>query len=192
MANEWDERYREVPGLFQGDADLALQEYVKTHPVGRAVDCGCGPGRNTLFLGRSGWDATGIDSSRVALSLLGERAAKEGLKVQTVQIGLEEYFKGSDRFDLVLLSHIHPDPTVRRELYHGARHLVARGGTLLIVGHHLDNLGHCGPPDAKRLLTEEDIREIFAAKDIRDLRTVVEPDGDKSVVALIEAENFEA
>ena len=46
-------------------------------PPGRALDLGCGTGANLRYLARHGFEATGIDFSRVALRVARERAATE-------------------------------------------------------------------------------------------------------------------
>lgn len=47
------------------------------HP--RAVDLGCGTGANVVFLAESGFDATGIDFSPVAIRKARQRAAQAGV-----------------------------------------------------------------------------------------------------------------
>ena len=46
-------------------------------PPGRALDLGCGTGANLRYLARHGFEATGIDFSRVALRVARRRAAAE-------------------------------------------------------------------------------------------------------------------
>jgi len=46
-------------------------------PPGRALDLGCGTGANLRYLTRHGFEATGIDFSRVALRVARQRAAAE-------------------------------------------------------------------------------------------------------------------
>jgi SAM-dependent methyltransferase len=46
-------------------------------PPGRALDLGCGTGANLRYLARHGFEATGIDFSRVALRVARQRAAAE-------------------------------------------------------------------------------------------------------------------
>ena len=47
------------------------------YPPGRALDLGCGTGANLRYLARHGFEATGIDFSRVALRVARRRAATE-------------------------------------------------------------------------------------------------------------------
>jgi SAM-dependent methyltransferase len=46
-------------------------------PPGRALDLGCGTGANLRYLARHGFEATGVDFSRVALRVARERTAAE-------------------------------------------------------------------------------------------------------------------
>jgi len=47
---------------------------------GRALDLGCGAGRNALPLARAGWEVAGTDLSWPMLSAAAERAAEEGVR----------------------------------------------------------------------------------------------------------------
>jgi SAM-dependent methyltransferase len=46
-----------------------VKAFVETHdaPPGRAVDLGCGTGKNAVYLARQGWRAVGIDISLLAI-----------------------------------------------------------------------------------------------------------------------------
>ena len=50
-----------------------------TLPPGRAVDLGCGTGANSLFLAEHGFDAVGVDFSRVAVERAQRAAERLGL-----------------------------------------------------------------------------------------------------------------
>jgi SAM-dependent methyltransferase len=54
-------------------------------PPGRALDLGCGAGRNTRYLARQGWDATGIDMLGRAIKLARSRTVGEAAKARFVQ-----------------------------------------------------------------------------------------------------------
>lgn len=49
----------------------------------RLLEVGCGTGANLWFMAREGFDAYGIDGSKVAIDRLNERFAREGLKAVT-------------------------------------------------------------------------------------------------------------
>lgn len=54
------ERYGEAAAASIG-ALLDREEVDRSHPLGRALDLGCGRGQYTPELARRGWDAVGID-----------------------------------------------------------------------------------------------------------------------------------
>jgi SAM-dependent methyltransferase len=64
---------------------------------GRALDVGCGTGRDAVYLASRGWRVTGVDFAEGALTKARQRAAAEGADVQWVrgdvgqlsQLGLE-------------------------------------------------------------------------------------------------------
>jgi len=51
---------------------------------GRALDIGCGSGRDAVYLAKRGWRVTGVDSVEKAVASARQRAAEEGVEVQWV------------------------------------------------------------------------------------------------------------
>ena len=53
--------------------------------TGRALDVGCGSGRDAVYLAKQGWSVTAVDSVDKALASARRRAAEEGVEVQWVK-----------------------------------------------------------------------------------------------------------
>ncbi len=66
-----------------------------------------------------------------------------------------EFLGRGERFDLVVIANMHPEPGERAELFARAGEALAPGGHLFVVGHHVSSLGKAGPPQAERLFTEK-------------------------------------
>ena len=153
--NHWDKRYAASERLFTAEPDGTLAELARDLPSGRALDLGAGEGRNSIWLAQRAWEVTAVDMSGVALGRLAARAAQEGIVVTTVVADMNEYIAGAERFDLVVLANLHPAEEERAGLLAAAAAAVAPGGHLFLVGHHVDSLGKAGPPDPRRLYTED-------------------------------------
>lgn len=54
-------------------------------PPGRALDLGCGAGRNTRYLARHGWEATGIDMLGFAIDQARSTAVGDAAKARFLQ-----------------------------------------------------------------------------------------------------------
>ncbi|MEX0172433.1 class I SAM-dependent methyltransferase [Streptomyces sp. LMG1-1-1.1] len=85
-ADWWDgfyaDREKPVP-FFVGKPDESLVSYVGRGLVpggGRALDLGCGPGRNTLYLASLGYEVDAVDLSAGAIGWAGERAREAGVE----------------------------------------------------------------------------------------------------------------
>jgi SAM-dependent methyltransferase len=106
-------------------------------PPGRALDVGCGSGRDAVYLAKRGWSVTAVDSVDKALASAQRRAAEEGVDVQWVKgdvaaldrLGLEP------GYDLVYdFGCIHGlSDAARTGAAAGLTHLAAPGATLLMV-----------------------------------------------------------
>ncbi len=162
----WDKRYAEHP--WSVVPDVSLVEFVEPLVPGRALDLGCGTGRNSLWLARQGWDVTGVDGSAVGLRIAADQARQEGLSLTLGRDDLLAYEPTPESFDLVVVANIHLTPDQRDEFFARAARAVATSGHLYISGHHVDALGIAGPPDRERLFDEAMFRGRF-----NDFRTEV-------------------
>ncbi|MDT0345355.1 class I SAM-dependent methyltransferase [Streptomyces litchfieldiae] len=96
-ASWWDgfyaDRDKEVP-FFVAKPDESLVSYLERGLItpGRALDLGCGPGRNALRLASLGFEVDAVDLSPTALAWAEERAAEAGAEVR---------FRRGDAFALV-------------------------------------------------------------------------------------------
>jgi SAM-dependent methyltransferase len=127
---------------------------------GRALDVGCGTGRDAVHLAQRGWTVTGVDAVPRALEAARKRAAAAGVSVEWVQgdvtrlegLGLE------GGYDLVLdrgCFHGLPDDG-REACARGVNALAAPGATLLMFGF---SPGFHGP--APRGIGAEEIGQRF-------------------------------
>lgn len=157
----WDRRYAENP--WPSAPDPALTELVGPLAPGRALDLGCGPGRNAIWLARQGWDVTGVDASAVGLAQAEARATEAGVALTLVNADLLAYEPRVAQFDLAVVANIHLAPSEREPFFAAAGSALAPGGHLFVVGHHLGSLGRAGPPDPERLYTEERLAGLFPA-----------------------------
>ncbi|MBR8641390.1 class I SAM-dependent methyltransferase [Streptomyces tuirus] len=96
-ADWWDgfytDRSRPVP-FFVGKPDENLVSFLDRELIsgGRALDLGCGPGRNALYLAERGFEVDAVDLAPAAVDWAGERARAAG--VQNVR------FRCGDAFEL--------------------------------------------------------------------------------------------
>lgn len=153
-AEVWDDRYRANELLWGAGPNRAFAEQVAGLVPGRALDLGCGEGRNAIWLAAQGWQVTAVDFSPVALERAARLAAEQGVAVDLVCEDMPAWTPPAAAFDLVALVYLHlPSDDLRRMHVRAAR-AVAPGGTLLLIGHDVRNIeeGHGGPQDPDRLL----------------------------------------
>lgn len=84
----FDERYPELFGPLEEDAEREVEEILELLPLrrGSAIeDLGCGRGRHAIPLARRGYRVTGVDLSEKMLSMARERAGREGVEVEWVR-----------------------------------------------------------------------------------------------------------
>ncbi len=113
----WDrfygDRERGVP-FFRNIPDASLAALCRSGrvPLGAALDVGCGNGRNTLFLAKQGFDATGIDISAEAIRWAQASAAELPVPPRFLCLPLSDLRAAPGSFTLIndsgCLHHIKP------------------------------------------------------------------------------------
>ncbi|HET8658578.1 MAG TPA: class I SAM-dependent methyltransferase [Micromonosporaceae bacterium] len=104
----WSTLYRLglAPWDFFGvDPGLAgLVEDRRWVKPGRALDIGCGTGRNTIYLAQHGWDVTGVDLAGYAVEKARQAARKAGVAARLLQgdITRPDGLDLGDGYDLVV------------------------------------------------------------------------------------------
>lgn len=91
-------------GVFLGDPDRTLSRFVSELPPGKALDTGCGCGRNTLLLLQSGWQVTAIDFSPAAVSRCKQMNFPHSPVV--IQKDLTKCQPVPDSYDLIVLTRV--------------------------------------------------------------------------------------
>jgi SAM-dependent methyltransferase len=162
----WDKRYGGSERVWSGRPNPRLVEQVSGLPVGEVLDIGAGEGADTVWLATQGWQVTALDVSPIALQLTRTHADESGVGdlVETLHHDLMNDGPVPGDYDLVSAQFWHP-PLDRRPdfdtLIGGA---VRSGGTLLVVGHHPDDV-HAGIRDVhghgELLFTPEDIVAVL-------------------------------
>src|SRR5262245_29805213 len=98
---KWDAKYTAERAPFEPSAVLVgLSNYLPRQ--GRALEVAGGAGRNSIWLARRGLDVTMADISPVGLAVAKERALAAGVRVQTLEIDLEQQPIFGGPFDLVV------------------------------------------------------------------------------------------
>ena len=159
----WDKKYKDSELLWSADANVWVKDLTQDLPAGTALDIAAGEGRNALWLVARGWEVTAVDFSVVALqrarALADEHLGRDADRLTTLEADVETWVPKARSYDLVLVAYLHLPEQLRRSVMRAAAEAVASGGTLLVVGHDLENLGsgHGGPQNPEVLYRPSDI-----------------------------------
>ena len=129
----WQNVYLEEgePELFAPE-DLFVAE-VEGLPVGAALDLGCGPGMNAIWLAELGWQVTGVDWADQAIETARVETAARGLDIRFEVADITKW-NSSRQFELVISAYALPPAGEHRQTVLAlAAAAVAPGGTLLAV-----------------------------------------------------------
>jgi SAM-dependent methyltransferase len=174
---DWNRKHGEAGLLFGAEPNRFLFAEVEGLTPGRALDLACGAGRNSVWLAAQGWTVTGVDFSDVAIENARRLAAERGVEVEWVRADLRDWRATGPDFDLVVVLYLQVPAEERRAVLAGAADALAPGGTLLVVGHDLENLngGWGGPQDAAVLFTPDEVAAELPGLAIEKAERVFRP-----------------
>lgn len=139
----WEERWSQA---LRAHGDRVARRPPNAHLVGetgdlrpgRALDAGCGHGSDAVWLAARGWDVTAVDFAATALARARSTAEAMGpdvaARIEWVEADLGAWTPRRDEYDLVVCLYVHVAGSVQ-EMVRRMADGVARGGTLLLVGH---------------------------------------------------------
>jgi SAM-dependent methyltransferase len=117
--NFYSDRERKIP-FFENYPDENLVDYIenKRIVVGKALELGCGPGRNAIYLSSNGFHVDAVDQSEEGLEWAEERAGNQGLQVNFIHSNIFDFVIEEGAYDLVYDSGcFHHIPPHRRMSY---------------------------------------------------------------------------
>jgi cyclopropane fatty-acyl-phospholipid synthase-like methyltransferase len=116
-----------------------LLNFIQTHPAGRALDLGCGTGKNLATLAEHGWQTTGVDFSRKAVRLARSRLTACGFPAKILFGDVSRKPGVVGKFDLILDIGCYHDlsPANRKGYQNNIKEWLASGGSFLIYAHCL-------------------------------------------------------
>jgi SAM-dependent methyltransferase len=189
----WDARYSGSDLVWGLEPNRFVATELEGLKPGRALDVACGEGRNTVWLARQGWHATGADFSAAGVARAVQLAAAGGVSDAT-EFVVADVVAGplpAGPFDAVVMAYLQLPTSERRRAVRQAAGALSQGGTLLIVGHDTRNLtdGVGGPQDPEVLFSPQDIVDdleglsgLVIEKAESVARPVDTPDGPKVAI----------
>jgi SAM-dependent methyltransferase len=174
---DWNRKHGEAGLLFGAEPNRFLVGEVAGMTPGRALDLACGSGRNAVWLAGQGWSVVAADFADVALEQARALAAERGVEVDWVEADLREWKPPPGAFDLVVVLYLQLPPEELGPIIRQAADALAEGGTMLVVGHHSDNLtsGVGGPKEPRVLYTPEDVAVELDGLEVEKAEAVLRP-----------------
>src|SRR5438094_7284733 len=154
---DWDQRYRRGKPAPKEPTPL-LRNAIRNLTPTRALDLACGVGRHAIFLAQHGWNVTAVDSSRVAIEILQQRAQEGGVKIDAHVANLElgDFHVESDAYDLICMFYY-----LQRDLFPAIRAGVKSGGSVVAAFHLNDGKTGAKARHTAFFLEPRVVRECF-------------------------------
>jgi SAM-dependent methyltransferase len=155
--NRWDNRYSRGEHANDQPHPLVVRFAEQLKP-GRALDVACGTGRHALYLAERGWQVTAVDSSKVAIEILLERARQRGVQVDAriADLELGEFTIEPDSYDLIVNCCY-----LQRDLFPAIKAGVRVGGVVIAVIAMVDDDPNVKPMNPAFLLQPGEMRAEF-------------------------------
>ena len=172
VVDKFERMYQSTPATYGRARSSQLVRFVEGRgiaPPGRALDLGCGQGRNIRYLAGLGFDVVAMDGSQAALAETRRVCAQVATRVDTKQVDLAEVRLPAETFNLVVantvLDHLPQGPGER--LAQALCESLTVGGHLFVSAFTTDDPGYTQRPD--RSQTAFGVQHYFAPGELRML-----------------------
>lgn len=190
----WDERFDTEDYVYGTEPNAFLAASRDRLPeAGRVLAVADGEGRNGVWLAEQGFDVLSVDASPVGLAKAQKLARSRGVTLTFEQADLLAWDWPEASFDAVVAIFIQfVGPEGRRTIFEGIKRALKPGGTLLLAGYRVEQLGYGtgGPSAAENLYTEDLLRKELSPLRIESLsscdREMREGHGHYGMSALID------
>jgi len=156
--NQWDERYRRGEPTEKKPSPLLIKA-IKDLKPGRALDLACGVGRHAIYLGEHGWKVTAVDSSRVGIEILQQRAREADISIDARVANLEQHEFEIDAATYDLICNFY---YLQRDLFPLIRCRVKQGGVFVAAIHLNDGNPEAKPHNPAFLLASGELKALFS------------------------------
>jgi SAM-dependent methyltransferase len=152
--------------------DQPLARLVEDLPPGRALDVGCGTGRDATFLAGRGWDVTAVDFVPLALERARQRPGADAVRWVHGDISAPDTLDLGDGYTLVVdLGCVHGLTTDERARAAGVlTKAAAPGATLLMLAFSPADRGPmprgADEAEVRALFTDWTLERTWAADDV--------------------------
>ena len=154
MEKRWDQLHSLERYCPKYPDDILVRWAFRNFPLedggrGRALDLGCGAGRNAIFLAREGFEAYAVDISDKGVEETLRRAEREGLKVKGQRAAVDEIDFPEAFFDGVVCYGVYcyaPLEEIRESLKRVVRALRPGGKFYCMTRSDDDWRRKCGEP----------------------------------------------
>jgi SAM-dependent methyltransferase len=100
FSESFDDTYDKKPELF-GHPYKELQDYFSNCSVTGELDLGCGQGRDSLYLASIGYKVTAVDSSKVGVEQMVNKAESKGFEIHGIVDDIQN-IKLDKKFNVIL------------------------------------------------------------------------------------------
>jgi len=171
---DWNERYRSGERTTKEPSPLLIKAITDLKP-GRALDLACGVGRHAIYLAQHGWQVTAVDSSRVGIEILQQRAgsARAGsaripaggsqasclhqIDAHIADLEKDEFQIEPAAYDLICDFYY-----LQRDLFPSIRPGVKPGGAFVAAIHLNDGNAEAKPHHPAFLLEPGELKTLFS------------------------------
>ena len=175
---EWDERYRSGEHATKEPSPLLIKA-IKDLKPGRVLDIACGVGRHSIYLAEKGWHVTAVDSSRVGIEILRERASGTRKRSEHIEPGggaggwqasclhsidarVADLEKGEFQIESAAYDLICDFYYLQRDLFPAIRAGVKPGGAFVAAIHLNDGNPEAKPHNPAFLLEPGELQTLFS------------------------------
>jgi tellurite methyltransferase len=178
---KWDQKYAE--GAYQARTwpSGLLEAWLDKFPPGRALDIGCGSGRNALRIAEAGYQVDALDISNVALERGRNSARERGLEINFQQTDLDTLELEPNQYQLITIIRY-----VNRQITQTIVNALAPGGWLLFEHHLRTPIDVDGPRSPSFRLAPQEPLAMFSELRILHYQEAIKVERDERPMAIVE------